>query len=150
MLDEYPHSLWSRNASGQTILHVAVQAESYNVVEHVCSQSQHGRMFMAILNARDQDGNTALHLAVLTGHQWIFCLLLSWVQVDLNIANRNGHTPLDLVFLSGKVNDDIMSFAGYFVPILDISRGQRTFRYLQVHIRLPFFVKLIPYVSNYF
>ncbi|XP_039822217.1 ankyrin repeat-containing protein At2g01680-like [Panicum virgatum] len=131
LLDKYPHSLWSRNASGQTILHVAVQAESYNVVKYVCSQSQHDRMFRAILNARDQDGNTALHLAVLTGHQWIFCQLLSRSHVDLNIANRDGHTPLDLVFLSGEVHDDIMALVGHSVPTLAISRGQRTIRYIQ-------------------
>ncbi|RLM69001.1 hypothetical protein C2845_PM17G14080 [Panicum miliaceum] len=129
LLDEYPHSFWSRNSSGQTFLHVAVQMESDSVVEDVCSQD--GRISRAILNARDQDGNTALHLAVLTGHQSIFCQLLSRGQVDLNIANRDGHTPLDLVFLSGKVHDDIMAFAGHFVPTLAISSGQRTLRYLQ-------------------
>lgn len=39
LLDECPHSLWSRSSSGQTFLHIAVQMESYNVCSGGCLQS---------------------------------------------------------------------------------------------------------------
>jgi ankyrin repeat protein len=51
------------------------------------------KLMTTILNARDQDGNTALHLAVLSGNQESFCLLLRRREVDLNIANRERNTP---------------------------------------------------------
>ncbi|CAN6373359.1 unnamed protein product [Urochloa humidicola] len=74
LLHEHPESVRSRNSSGQTFLHVAAQKESTNVVAYICEQD--GRAFTTILNARDQSGNTALHLAVLNGDHSTFLHLI--------------------------------------------------------------------------
>jgi ankyrin repeat protein len=42
------------------------------------------------------DGNTALHLAVEAGSLQMFCPLLAYPQVNLNLSNGRGETPLDI------------------------------------------------------
>lgn len=112
LLEECPYCDSSRNASGQTFLHVAVEKEKLEIVRYVCRQKNLNR----ILNAVDQDGNTALHLAVRNAsedavnnaseavvnnaREEIFCSLMRNRDVCLNFANKEGHTPLDLAFLS--------------------------------------------------
>jgi hypothetical protein len=44
----------------------------------------------------DNDGNTALHLAVESGSLQMFCPLLGNPQVNLNLPNNRGETPLDI------------------------------------------------------
>ncbi|CAN6244285.1 unnamed protein product [Urochloa humidicola] len=96
LLEECPECMESRNASGQSFLHIAVEKKRRNVVQHVCSlQSLAG-----ILNLTDQDGNTALHLAVKTGNQRVFCSLMRNHRVHLSPANREGRTPRDVAKLS--------------------------------------------------
>jgi ankyrin repeat protein len=48
------------------------------------------------MNMQDDDGNTALHLAVEAGSLRMFCYLLGNRQVNLNLVNRKGRTPLDI------------------------------------------------------
>uniref|UniRef100_A0A0E0EQG2 Ubiquitin-like protease family profile domain-containing protein n=1 Tax=Oryza meridionalis TaxID=40149 RepID=A0A0E0EQG2_9ORYZ len=86
----------SCNASGQTILHIAVQTESHDVVRFVCLNE----MFKMVLNMKDNDGNTALHLAVQKGHNKTFGILMGCKNVSLSIRNRNGYTPLDHAVLN--------------------------------------------------
>lgn len=90
------HCMCSRNASGQSFLHVAVEKKWVGVVRHVCKE----QTLDGILNLQDQDGNTALHLAVKSGYQLIFCFLMSNPGVCLNLANKEGHTPRDLATLA--------------------------------------------------
>ena len=134
LLQMCPDCVFSRNSSGKTILHIAVEKERSDVVAYICRLRGDDRMIATtILNARDNQGNTALHLAVQRANQpALFRLLLTRKEVDLNIANRDGHTPLDLVFLSGKVDPAITGTEGYVIPHLAFLSGQRTFRYMQV------------------
>jgi hypothetical protein len=48
------------------------------------------------MNLVDIDGNTALHLAVEAGSLQMFCPLLANPQVNLNLPNSRGETPLDI------------------------------------------------------
>ncbi|KAF7067224.1 hypothetical protein CFC21_073139 [Triticum aestivum] len=45
---------------------------------------------------QDNDGNTALHLAIQARNFRIFCALFGNPEVNLNITNNQGQTPLDL------------------------------------------------------
>lgn len=86
----------SCNTSGQTILHVAVRMGRRNVVRYICLNPNLSKM---ILNTKDKDGNTALHLAVQKGCSWTFGILVGRSDVYLSFRNKNGHTPLDLAVL---------------------------------------------------
>jgi hypothetical protein len=44
----------------------------------------------------DNNGNAALHLAVEAGSLLMFCPLLRNPQVNINLPNNRGETPLDI------------------------------------------------------
>ncbi|CAM0908087.1 unnamed protein product [Alopecurus aequalis] len=92
-----------------------VKNEKHEIVDYVCGAKklygifcQEIMKFKSILNTEDQDGNTALHLAIIkasenviiNASEKIFCTLMRNRAVFLNYANNEGHTPLDLAFLS--------------------------------------------------
>ena len=87
-----PSSAGLRDAKGRTFLHVAVEKKNVRVVGYACSD----RSLAWILNMQDNQGNTALHLAVKDGSLGIFCLLFGNKQVNLNLTNEDGQTPLDI------------------------------------------------------
>ncbi|KAJ1269799.1 hypothetical protein BS78_06G005200 [Paspalum vaginatum] len=83
-----------RDAKGRTFLHVAVVEKQ---VRMVCSACRNPSLAW-ILNMQDDEGNTALHLAVQA-----VCLRMFWVlfgnrQVKLNLVNNKGQTPLDIAW----------------------------------------------------
>lgn len=75
-----------------SILHLAIQCAELPVVEYVLSDGA-GTID---INARDKDGNTALHLAAVQGRGQIVRLLLEQPGVNDSIANFQGRLPLDL------------------------------------------------------
>ncbi|KAI5021180.1 hypothetical protein ZWY2020_055025 [Hordeum vulgare] len=103
ILENCPSSAGLRNAKGGTFLHVAVEETSIkhtlldwqHRLKMVCSVCQN-KSLTWILNMQDNDGNTALHLAVEAGKLRMFCSLYRNKEVHLNLPNKNGQTPLDL------------------------------------------------------
>uniref|UniRef100_A0A0E0QPW1 PGG domain-containing protein n=1 Tax=Oryza rufipogon TaxID=4529 RepID=A0A0E0QPW1_ORYRU len=79
-------------AKGRTLLHIAIENRKCNVVKMVCKSLS----FKNTLNMKDNDGNTALHLAVKIRDESIFRYLLGNKVVELNHVNGEGYTPLDL------------------------------------------------------
>lgn len=92
------HSTSSATGSGSsslddtTILHLAIQCAELPVVEYVLSDGA-GTID---INARDKEGNTALHLAAAQGRGQIVRLLLDQPGINDSIANYAGRTPLDM------------------------------------------------------
>ena len=87
-----PGSAGLRDAKGRTFLHVAVEKDKVDVIVATCRK----RSLSWIMNMVDNDGNTALHLAVKAGNLQMFCPLLANPQVNLNLPNNRGETPLDI------------------------------------------------------
>ncbi|KAL5200990.1 hypothetical protein ABZP36_035344 [Zizania latifolia] len=79
-------------AKGRTFLHVAVEKGVSYVVYYACRK----QLLSWILNMQDNDGNTALHLAVQAGNLRVFSYLFGNKHVRLNITNNKGQTPLDI------------------------------------------------------
>lgn len=77
--------------SGTTILHLAIQCADPQVVEFVLSAGDD-----LDINARDREGNTALHLAAQLGRAPLIRELLSRPSVNDSIVNYRGQTALDL------------------------------------------------------
>lgn len=91
-LEICPNIAGLQDTKGRTFLHVAVEKKRWHTVSHACKTPS----LSWIWNMQDNDGNTALHLAVKHDIQDIFCLLLENLEVQLNITNNYGETPLDL------------------------------------------------------
>ncbi|CAO2189974.1 unnamed protein product [Urochloa humidicola] len=97
---------------GRTFLHVAVENNKTDIVKFVCREPMFmnilnmkkdidgntGGLHLAvkILNMKDVDGNTALHLAVKNRDESSFGHLVGNRLVDLNHVNKDGYTPLDI------------------------------------------------------
>uniref|UniRef100_A0ACD5YF64 Uncharacterized protein n=1 Tax=Avena sativa TaxID=4498 RepID=A0ACD5YF64_AVESA len=87
-----PDSAGLRDAKGKTFLHVAIEQGELDIVSYVC-----GNPCVAwILNMQDNDGNTALHLAIQARKFRMFCALFGNRKVDLNLTNNQGETPRDI------------------------------------------------------
>lgn len=82
-----------RDGRGRSFLHVAVEEQRQFVVEYACKL---GNLSPAVMNMQDDDGNTALHLAVKASKMRIFKPLMERRQVELNLTNNKGETPLDI------------------------------------------------------
>ncbi|CAN6339010.1 unnamed protein product [Urochloa humidicola] len=102
-LNECPSCAEARDAKGRTFLHVAINNRNsalvWNVFRYFRGRRRHDQVerFETILNMRDGDGNTGLHLAVQTRSvQSFYCLL--WNKgILLNSRNNMGKTALDLM-----------------------------------------------------
>ncbi|CAG8956919.1 hypothetical protein HYFRA_00011968 [Hymenoscyphus fraxineus] len=75
-----------------TILHLAIQCAEHPVIEYILSDGAGS----IDVNARDKEGNTALHLAAQQGRGPAVRLLLEQEGINDSIANYHGRLPLDL------------------------------------------------------
>ena len=59
----------------------------------------------ARIDARDENGNTPLHLAAIMGFPELTEDLLEW-GADVNIVNRSGELPMELALKTGLETED--------------------------------------------
>ncbi|KAF7070086.1 hypothetical protein CFC21_075642, partial [Triticum aestivum] len=104
LLKECPRCIGSRDNQGRSFLHTAIQNKSSLVVGYASGESS----VASIMNAQDNDGNTALHLAVDVGDLSGFFTLLRNPKVLLDIRNNKDQTPLDLAW--SKRNRTVFSY----------------------------------------
>ena len=83
LLMECPGCVGLRDGRGRTFLHSAVQHEGSSVVRYACRRPE----CASIINAQDEDGNTALHLTVVAEKLRMLCDLLTNREVCLNLRN---------------------------------------------------------------
>ena len=103
-----PGCIGLRDKRGRTFLRIAVQEKSLSIVRYAFQES----IFASIMNAQDNDGNTALHLACEAGEINYPCALLWNLEVLINLWNSKNQTPLDLAKCNtsaGFSNDRLMS-----------------------------------------
>ncbi|CAD6338125.1 unnamed protein product [Miscanthus lutarioriparius] len=95
LLGRCPDCATLRDGKGRTFLHVAAEEGCHDVVRYVCGKMPQ-RFSSMILNAQDNNGDTALHGAVRYGNLAVFNCLLRNPRVRLDVTNKDGMTPLDL------------------------------------------------------
>ncbi|XP_048551904.1 ankyrin-3-like [Triticum urartu] len=118
-LKESPSCIGLCDARGRTFIHVLFDKKPTWPIDYTCGK----QLPTWILNMQDNDGNTALHLAVQSGNLRMLCSLLNNGDVHLNLTNDEGETPLDIArrnlpkrFVYNQRTEEIidvaLSFAG--------------------------------------
>ncbi|MBA0666249.1 hypothetical protein Goklo_002686 [Gossypium klotzschianum] len=94
------------NKAGETFLHLAVsgfQTPAFRRVDrqvNLMKRLVHAKNFSMedIVNAKNNDGRTALHMAIIGNvHTDLVELLMSAKSINVNIRDADGMTPLDLL-----------------------------------------------------
>ncbi|KAK7324069.1 hypothetical protein VNO77_27588 [Canavalia gladiata] len=78
---------------GRNIVHIAAENGKLNVIRYILLHPNHG--FVKMINDKDANGNTPLHLATLYCHPKIVYALTWDKRVDLSLVNKNNQTALD-------------------------------------------------------
>ncbi|CAN4116507.1 unnamed protein product [Withania somnifera] len=101
-----PSLVYSRNNAGETFLHVAIsgfQTPYFRRLDHqidLMKQLVCGKISNVeeIVNAENNDGRTALHLAVIGNiHSELVELLMTIRFINVNTRDKDGMTPLDIL-----------------------------------------------------
>ncbi|GAB4854134.1 hypothetical protein Ancab_022716 [Ancistrocladus abbreviatus] len=99
-LEHFPKTSNLFTEKGQNILHIAAWSGTANVVKHLLKLPEAERL----LNLKDADGNTPLHLATIGKHPKAVHVLTKDKRVQLGLQNKRGFTPLDAALdYDGKV-----------------------------------------------
>ncbi|KAJ6757147.1 ANKYRIN REPEAT-CONTAINING PROTEIN ITN1-LIKE [Salix koriyanagi] len=85
---------------GENALHVAVKHNQYKALETLIQLCEN-QVLNELVNAKDEDGNTLLHLACAAKNSKIVKLLVSvQTNVEVNAVNSEGLTALDIAVRS--------------------------------------------------
>ena len=99
-IQKCPDSVELLNRQGRNILHVAAMRGKAKVVNYMLKMPE----LEMLINEKDEDGNTSLHLASKGGHPKVVSILTWDKRVDLKLLNDEGKTVLDIAGrYSGKV-----------------------------------------------
>ncbi|XP_039160414.1 protein ACCELERATED CELL DEATH 6-like [Eucalyptus grandis] len=82
----------SVNKRGQTVLHLAAKYGRASVVRYILRDSELGKL----INERDYDGNTALHLAVMHSQLAALIPLVLDTRIDPRLLNHRDFTAFDI------------------------------------------------------
>ncbi|KAL4388100.1 hypothetical protein GQ457_09G027900 [Hibiscus cannabinus] len=97
-----PECILEVNIRGQTALHIAARGdlvEALQFMVHWLRRNGHkdGNVWQdEVLNSKDNEGNTVLHVAAINNHPRMIRLLLN-SSVDQNMKNLGNLTPLDIL-----------------------------------------------------
>ncbi|KAM0027046.1 putative ankyrin repeat-containing domain, PGG domain, ankyrin repeat-containing domain superfamily [Helianthus debilis subsp. tardiflorus] len=92
LLDHYPDAREFLSKQNQNILHVAAENGKDNVVEYILKT----KWAEFLINEKDKDGYTPLHLATKNWHPKIVSVLTWDPRVDLKQVNEEGLTALEV------------------------------------------------------
>ncbi|KAK9742092.1 hypothetical protein RND81_03G147900 [Saponaria officinalis] len=91
-----------RTNRGETVLHLCVKHGQSDALKYLVNVLADG----VVLNSRNCDGNTVLHLAIDGKQLEVVSFLLTNKRTEINAINRNGLTPMDIFIQSRKdIND---------------------------------------------
>ncbi|KAK3430162.1 hypothetical protein EUGRSUZ_E01691 [Eucalyptus grandis] len=94
LLSASPESVQETTAREETTLHLAVKNNRFDAV-HVLVEHMENYNCASVINKKDYEGNTALHLAVAVQNFEVVDFMVSQHIMDVNACNKNGRTPLD-------------------------------------------------------
>ncbi|KAH6795488.1 hypothetical protein C2S51_036474 [Perilla frutescens var. frutescens] len=92
MLQHRPDTRELLTAHGQNILHVAARSGKYKAVEYMLKRPE----LEMLINEKDADGNTPLHLATIYAHPKLVGILARDKRVIPRLLNNNRQMALDI------------------------------------------------------
>lgn len=111
-LVQFPEDFQLKNQAGETLLIMAAKAGKPDVVSFLLEENQAVRQNPATahqgldLNAKDKNGDTALSHACAAGFKEVIALLVERKEVDVNVINQKGFTPLFRAYSFALQNKD--------------------------------------------
>ncbi|KAJ4731141.1 Ankyrin repeat protein family-like protein [Rhynchospora pubera] len=104
-LREYPDYARLLDSCGRNLFHMAAEQNHSKVFTELFTltkddSSQINQMVQSMINARDYEGNTPLHLAAMKGHESVMAAILEKLNYDpvFLVPNRKGKTAFNLSF----------------------------------------------------
>ncbi|CAL9243566.1 unnamed protein product [Arabidopsis halleri] len=103
-----PESIKDANVNGETALHITVIHDRFEELKLLTGWMQKRRNSAGefaeihVLNKRDRNGNTALHLAAKENNHKVIKKLLKCMSLNRNIQNNNDMTALDVLRANGS------------------------------------------------
>ncbi|KAG8375719.1 hypothetical protein BUALT_Bualt10G0129700 [Buddleja alternifolia] len=88
---------------GETILHLCVDYCQFDAFQFLVENVD----FQDLINCKDSNGNTILHLAVADKQIKTIDYLLDKTNIEVNSANANGQTAMDILVQSRRDKSDI-------------------------------------------
>ncbi|KAI7735519.1 hypothetical protein M8C21_017877, partial [Ambrosia artemisiifolia] len=92
LLDHYPDAREFLSKQHQNILHVAAENGKYNIVKYILKT----KWAEFLINEKDKDGYTPLHLATINWHPKVVSALTWDPRIDLKQVNDEGLTALEV------------------------------------------------------
>ena len=105
-LHEFPDMIELLTDEGQNILHVAAMNGKTKMVAYMLKR--HDLKVEMLINKKDQNGNTPLHLAAKEKHPPMVVSMLTWdKRVDLKALNKEGKRALDIALNCRRKNPSL-------------------------------------------
>lgn len=98
LLQKWPDPKELINREGQNILHVAAKCGRNKVVKFILKTSS----LESLINEKDRNGNTPLHLAAMNWHPMVVTSLTWDSRVDVKLVNNSCLTALDVALQNTK------------------------------------------------
>ncbi|KAJ4805089.1 Ankyrin repeat family protein [Rhynchospora pubera] len=99
-IDKCQQTLHEVTSTNETLLHLAVKANSLETIRFLMSRG-------VKLDAKDDEGNTCLHIAVARRNSQVIKEFLQYMGAEINSMNVSGQTPLDVLCESWQYFDDV-------------------------------------------
>ncbi|KAF8007965.1 hypothetical protein BT93_K1834 [Corymbia citriodora subsp. variegata] len=95
LMKMWPNVAEMKNGKGQNILHVVAKGGKNNAVQHILNECSEP-VIEKLVNLKDVDGNTPLHLASMHNHCQVMLSLVKNKTTDVKLLNNDKKTALDV------------------------------------------------------
>ncbi|KAL3739454.1 hypothetical protein ACJRO7_020815 [Eucalyptus globulus] len=101
LVEKWPDLAEMKNKKDQNVLHVAAEGGKIEAVEYILKNSA----IEKLVNSKDVDGNTALHLASMHNHCPVLLSLTKRSNLNPKLLNNDNLTALDVAMEPESSND---------------------------------------------